>query len=77
MITRVAQRVEDMLPDLNTVSAAIAFVVVIAVGTAGLWLMPVGMDENTILTMVLPSMVVFGGIMLAIGIAHGQYRSRQ
>lgn len=77
MITRVVVPDGSMLPELNTVSTAIAFVVVIAVGTAGLWFMPVGMDEETILMMVLPSMVVFGAIMLAIGIAHGQYRSRR
>lgn len=62
-----------MLPELNRAATVIAFVVVIAIGTAGLWAMPMGMTEDTIITMVLPSMVVFGAIMLAIGIAHGKH----
>lgn len=65
-----------MLPELNEAGTVIAYGVVIAVGTAGLWVLPMGMNEETILTMVLPSMAVFGAIMLAIGIAHGKYRAR-
>lgn len=64
-----------MLPELDTMSALIAYVVVIAVGVAGLMVMPVGMPDDVVLTMVLPSMVIFGAIMLAIGIAHGQHRA--
>lgn len=64
-----------MLPQLDTVGTLIAFVAIIAVGTAGLFALPIGMTTDTILMMVLPSMIVFGAIMLAIGIAHGQYRA--
>lgn len=63
-----------MIPELNEVATIIAFIVVIAVGVAGLLVLPMDMTEETILTMVLPSMIVFGAIMLAIGIAHGKYR---
>ncbi len=45
---------------------------IIAAGTAGMWGM---MTADTILMMVLPSMVVFAGIMFAIGVKHGQYRA--
>ena len=64
-----------MLPELSTIGTIIAFTAVIAAGVAGLFVLPVDMTEETILTMVLPTMVVFGGIMLVIGIAHGRYRS--
>lgn len=65
-----------MLPDLDAVSTVIAFVAVIAVGITGLLVLPLGMRSETVLRMVLPSMVVFGAIMLSIGIAHGQARAR-
>ncbi len=48
------------------------FVVIIAVGT--LSVMPM-MVTSTVLTMVLPSMAVFGLIMLLLGIKHGQYQA--
>lgn len=63
-----------MLPELNELAALIAFVAVIVVGTAGLWILPMDMTEETILTMVVPSMIVFGLIMFGIGVAHGKYR---
>ena len=64
-----------MLPELNEVATVIATVLVIAVGIGGLWILPLGMTDDTILTMVFPSMVAFGVIMLAIGISHGKYRA--
>ena len=64
-----------MLPQLSTVSTVIAFIAVIAVGTAGLLVLPVDMAQDTILMMVLPSMIVFGAIMVVIGVAHGQFRA--
>lgn len=64
-----------MLPTLDTLTTMVAFAIVIAVGAVGLWVLPMGMTEETILTMVLPSMIVFGAIMLAIGIAHGKFRA--
>ena len=63
-----------MALELDTVKTVLAFVIVIAIGTATLFPMP-GMTTDTILTMVVPSMVIFGLIMLAIGVAHGQYRA--
>lgn len=65
-----------MLPDLDGVSTVVTFVAIIAVGIGGLYVMPVGMGTRTILTMVLPSMIIYGALMLLIGIAHGAYRSR-
>lgn len=66
-----------MLPELDALSTVIAFIAVVVVGVGGLLVIPVGMDDDIVLTMVLPSMLVFGGIMLAIGVAHGQYRGRR
>ena len=63
-----------MALELDTIKTAVAFVVVIAIGTAALFPMP-GMTTETILMIVVPSMVIFGLITLAIGVAHGQYRA--
>lgn len=60
--------------DLLTTGAA--FVAVIAIGVAGLAFSPTGMTTSTILTMVLPSMVVFGLICLALGVKFGEHRAR-
>lgn len=51
-----------------------AFVIVIAIGIGGLIATPM-MTTDTVLMMVLPSMIVFGAIMLAIGVKHGEYRA--
>ena len=56
------------------ITAAI-FIVVIAVGVGGLIGSPIPMDTSTILMMVAPSMAVFGAIMLALGVKHGEYRA--
>ena len=58
--------------DLPTTAAL--FVALIAVGVGALIAAPM-MTTQTVLTMVLPSMVVFGGICLFIGIMYGQYRA--
>jgi len=50
------------------------FVAVIAVGTVALIAAPM-MTMSTVLMMVLPSMVVFGLITLAIGVKYGQYQA--
>ncbi|ELZ02702.1 DUF7333 family protein [Natrialba asiatica] len=52
-----------------------AFVLIVAIGTAAMVMMPVSMGTDTILMMVTPSMAVFGAIMLAIGVKHGEYRA--
>jgi len=48
------------------------FAAIIALGT--LAVMPM-MVTSTVLTMVLPSMVVFGLITLLLGVKHGQYQA--
>ncbi|MFC4246356.1 hypothetical protein ACFOZ7_05025 [Natribaculum luteum] len=60
--------------ELDVAKTAIAFVVVIGIGVGGLLAAPM-MTADTVLMMVAPSMIVFGLIMLGIGVAHGQYRA--
>lgn len=57
-----------------------AFALVLLVGIGGLVVLPeltpmtpMGMD--TIMMMVLPSMALFGAIMLSIGVKHGEHRA--
>ncbi|MFW6320486.1 MAG: DUF7333 family protein [Halohasta sp.] len=50
------------------------FVGIIALGTASLIAAPM-MTTSTVLMMVLPSMVVFGLVMFAIGLKHGEYQA--
>ncbi|ARS88471.1 DUF7333 family protein [Natrarchaeobaculum aegyptiacum] len=57
-----------------------AFVLVLAVGIGSLYVLPevtpmAPMTTQTIMMMVLPSMAIFGAIMLAIGVKHGEYRA--
>jgi len=52
------------------------FVVLIAVGVGGLIGMGV-MPTNVVLMMVAPSMVLFGAVMLGIGVKHGEYRENK
>lgn len=57
-----------------------AFVVVLLVGIGSLFVLPeltpMGrMTTGTILMMVLPSMAIFGAVMLAIGVKHGEHRA--
>ncbi|ADD04259.1 uncharacterized protein Nmag_0674 [Natrialba magadii ATCC 43099] len=61
--------------ELDLPKTIAAFVLIIALGTAGLMTMPMGMAPDTILMMVMPSMVIFGAIMLVLGIKHGEYRA--
>ncbi|MFP4633317.1 MAG: DUF7333 family protein [Halobacteriota archaeon] len=61
---------------LDTVKAAAAFVAVVAVGAAALIAAPM-MQTDTVLTMVVPSMVVYGAVMFLIGVLHGQYRESE
>lgn len=52
------------------------FVVLIAIGVGALLGMGV-MPTNTVLMMVAPSMIVFGAVMMAIGVKHGEYRATE
>ncbi|WIV66917.1 DUF7333 family protein [Natrialbaceae archaeon AArc-T1-2] len=61
--------------ELDLPKTVVAFVLVVAIGTGALLTMPMGMTTDTVLMMVTPSMVIFGLITLAIGVAHGQYRA--
>ncbi|ELY42494.1 DUF7333 family protein [Natronorubrum sulfidifaciens] len=59
--------------DLTTTAGV--FIALIALGVGGM----IGsnmMTTDSILMMVLPSMVIFGAIMLAIGVKHGEYRAQ-
>jgi len=57
--------------DLPTTGAA--FILVIALGIGGMAATPMGL--TTILMMVAPSMIVFGLLMLVLGVKHGEYRA--
>ena len=57
----------------RTTTAGIS-VAVVALATAALVAAPM-MTTRTVLMMVLPSMVVFGTLMLAIGVKHGEHRA--
>ncbi|QSW98932.1 DUF7333 family protein [Haloterrigena alkaliphila] len=60
--------------EFNELTTAVAFVAVIVVGVGGLIAAPM-MTTETVLMMVAPSMIVFGAIMLGIGVLYGQYRA--
>jgi ABC-type proline/glycine betaine transport system permease subunit len=59
--------------EFDRLTTAIAFVVVIALGTGVTVATP--METGTVLMMVLPSMAVFGLLMVALGVKHGEYRA--
>lgn len=60
--------------EFDTTTTAVAFVLVVAVATGALLAAPM-MQPSTILTMVLPSMVVGGLVFFAIGVKYGEYRA--
>ncbi|MDQ2051921.1 hypothetical protein RBH26_15695 [Natronolimnohabitans sp. A-GB9] len=60
--------------EFDELTAAVAFIAVIAVGVGGMIASDM-MVTDTILMMVAPSMIVFGAIMFAIGLKHGEYRA--
>ncbi|WP_257299009.1 hypothetical protein [Haloarchaeobius sp. FL176] len=60
--------------ELDQTKTAAAFIALVAVGTVALVVAPM-MTTDTVLMMVTPSMLVFGLICLAIGVAHGEYRA--
>jgi hypothetical protein len=59
--------------DFDRVTTAVAFVIVVAVATGVTVATP--MDTSTVLMMVLPSIVVFGLVVLALGVKYGEYRA--
>lgn len=62
--------------EFDTITTAVAFVVLIALGTGALLVAPM-MAPRTVLMMVLPSMVVGGLVFLALGVLYGEYRASQ
>ena len=60
--------------ELDQTKTAVAFLALIVIGTGALLAMQV-MPTQTTLMMVTPSMLLFGLVCLAIGVAHGQYRA--
>jgi uncharacterized membrane protein HdeD (DUF308 family) len=60
--------------ELDRTKTAVAFIGLVAIATLALIAAPM-MQQDTILTMVTPSMLVFGLVCLAIGVAHGEYRA--
>lgn len=54
---------------------AVVFLVLVGLGTAGTMATP--MAPGTVLMMVAPSILVFGAIVLVLGVKHGEYRARQ
>ncbi|PSQ64906.1 MAG: hypothetical protein BRD24_08925 [Halobacteriales archaeon SW_9_67_24] len=60
--------------EFDSTTTAIVFVALIAIGVGGLLVADV-MATGTVLMMVLPAMVVFGVLCLAIGVQYGQHRT--
>ena len=63
--------------EFDELKTAVAFAGVIAIGVAVLLFTPMGeqMGTDTVLTMVAPSMLVFGAVCLGIGVLYGQHRA--
>ncbi|WP_435345251.1 DUF7333 family protein [Haloarchaeobius sp. HRN-SO-5] len=60
--------------DFDQTKTAVAFLALVAVGTVALVFAPM-MATETVLTMVTPSMLVFGLVCLLIGVKHGEFRA--
>lgn len=60
--------------EFDLTKTAAIFLVLVVVGVGGLAGSGV-MATGTVLMMVLPSVLVFGGICLFLGIKHGEYRA--
>lgn len=60
--------------ELNLPVAVGLIAAIIGAGVGGMWMAEM-MAEDTLLMMVLPSMVGFAAITFAIGVFHGQYRA--
>lgn len=59
--------------EFDRTRTAAAFVAVLAIGV--LLSMATPMAADTVLMMVLPSMVVFGLVVLVLGVKHGEHRA--
>jgi hypothetical protein len=66
--------VSDTGMEFDLPTTAATFIALIALGAVGMIASGM-MTTDSILMMVVPSMVIFGAIMLVIGIKHGEYRA--
>jgi hypothetical protein len=60
----------------NLATTVAAIVVLVAAGAGGLIAAPIPMTPGTVLMMVVPSMLVFGGLSALVGAKHGEWRAR-
>jgi hypothetical protein len=60
--------------EFDKVTTLGVFLALVAVGVGGASLTPMGL--TTTLMMVAPSALIFGGIVLLLGVKHGEYRAR-
>ena len=59
--------------EFDTTTTGVAFVVLVLLGVAIAWVTPMG--QRTVLMMVLPALVFYGLVALAVGVKHGEYRA--
>ncbi|RQG98436.1 DUF7333 family protein [Natrarchaeobius oligotrophus] len=62
--------------EFDLAKTVVAFALVVALGAAAMLATPM-MATDTVLMMVVPSMIVFGAIALVIGVKHGEYRAER
>ncbi|HKJ58465.1 MAG TPA: hypothetical protein VKA37_04490 [Halobacteriales archaeon] len=60
--------------EFDTTTTAAGFVLLVLIGVGVTWMTPMG--QSTVLMMVLPSLVIFGLLALALGVKYGEYRAR-
>lgn len=60
--------------EFDTTTTAIGFVLLVLIGVGVSWATPMG--QRTVLMMVLPALVIYGLLTLALGVKHGEYRAR-
>jgi len=60
--------------EFDTVTTAVAFLALVAIGVGGASLTPMGL--STTLMMVAPTALIFGAIVLVLGVKHGEYRAQ-
>lgn len=59
--------------EFDTKTTGLIFVAVVVLATVGMTFTP--MTASTVYMMVVPSMVVYGLLMLWLGVEHGRYRA--
>ena len=61
--------------EFDGLRTAIVFVAIVAIGVIATLQTP--MSTDSVLMMVLPSMVVYGAVVLALGMKYGEYRAKK